>query len=36
MRAFVLAALLPLTAFAADEQLIERGKYLARAADCVA
>lgn len=36
MRAFVLAALLPLTAFAADEQLIERGKNLARAADCVA
>ena len=36
MRLFMLAALLPLTALAADEQLIERGKYLARAADCVA
>ncbi|WAC46661.1 cytochrome c [Pseudomonas sp. SL4(2022)] len=28
--------LLPLAAQAADQQLIERGKYLARAADCVA
>jgi mono/diheme cytochrome c family protein len=36
MRLFLLAALLPLSVFAADEQLIERGKYLARAADCVA
>jgi mono/diheme cytochrome c family protein len=30
------ALLLPLAAQAADKQLIERGKYLARAADCVA
>ncbi|AYC34373.1 cytochrome c [Pseudomonas cavernae] len=37
MRAFLLASLLlPLAALAADEQLIERGKYLAQAADCVA
>ena len=31
-----LTVLLPLAAQAADKQLIERGKYLARAADCVA
>ncbi|PTS85305.1 cytochrome C oxidase Cbb3 [Pseudomonas sp. HMWF032] len=31
-----LTMLLPLAAQAADQQLIERGKYLARAADCVA
>lgn len=30
------ALLLPLAAQAADKQLLERGKYLARAADCVA
>lgn len=38
MKNFLIAAalLLPLAALAADEQLIERGKYLARAADCVA
>lgn len=38
MKNFLIAAalLLPLAAQAADEQLIERGKYLARAADCVA
>jgi mono/diheme cytochrome c family protein len=38
MKNILLAAalLLPLAAQAADKQLIERGKYLARAADCVA
>lgn len=38
MKNFLIAAalLLPLAAQAADKQLIERGKYLARAADCVA
>jgi mono/diheme cytochrome c family protein len=38
MKSILIAAalLLPLAAQAADKQLIERGKYLARAADCVA
>ncbi|MEO4045636.1 cytochrome c [Pseudomonas sp. CAU 1711] len=37
MRVLLMAALaLPLLAQAADEQLIERGRYLAHAADCVA
>ncbi|WP_068829135.1 c-type cytochrome [Pseudomonas sp. BMS12] len=37
MRILLMAALaLPLLAQAADEQLIERGRYLAHAADCVA
>ncbi|MCU1718220.1 cytochrome c [Pseudomonas sp. 5P_3.1_Bac2] len=36
MRALLLAALLPLSAMAADQALLERGQYLARAADCVA
>jgi mono/diheme cytochrome c family protein len=36
MRAYLLLALLPLAASAADNALIERGRYLARAADCVA
>lgn len=38
MKNILLAAalLLPLAAQAADKQLLERGKYLARAADCVA
>jgi mono/diheme cytochrome c family protein len=36
MRALFLAALLPLSALAADPALLARGQYLARAADCVA
>ncbi|MGB4073900.1 cytochrome c [Pseudomonas sp.] len=38
MKSFLIAAalLLPVAAQAVDKQLIERGKYLARAADCVA